>query len=241
MKDTVFLKNDVKEDRLWEISPHIAFLPYLFLTILSVFGFIFVSGFTMTIESELVLNLYVMVGLFVPIGVMTYLVVRRNYYSNLSKSIAFVKRDNMLYVIQLGYLDTPSSAIINDPSGNIAQIAALKDNFEVAKGVQDAEKEVRERRVKEEIYTLALDEILKEIQKKPKKYYRKKERGETKFYGSLHVKGVIGFLILEEPRIERETKGYLWISYKDRHGERTKIKFRNAYGKMKEEIKIQNL
>lgn len=211
MKDVVFLKEERREDRLWENSPHLAFVGWILLTIV-LMGATLVLGFICS--QEALTNIFMAAEFIVGCAVIP---VYKNEYRNLSKSIGFIKRDNKLYVIKLGY-----AANSRDPVY-----------------VQQAEKEIRERRKMEEVYIWALDECLKRLQAHPKQYYRPRKKGELKFHGAFDVDGVAGFLILEKPRIEKETEGYLWISYDDRHGGRTTIKFRNAYGKLKDEIEQQ--
>lgn len=237
MKDVVFLKQDKREDRLWENSPHLAFVFWIFFGIVVMAATLFLLAYAI-VKIHMPEALMWICLIIEPIIFGVVIPVYRNEYCNISKSIGFVKRDNMLYAIKLTYTDDPIVTVINASSGSLAQAATLKHNFEVAGEVQSAEIEIRLRRTKEETYISALDELLKQFAVKPKKYYYKKERGQVKFSCLFNVKGVIGFLILEEPRIEKETKDYLWISYKDRYGGRTTIKFRNAYGKLKEEMQI---
>lgn len=40
-----------------------------------------------------------------------------------------------------------------------------------------------------------------------------------------------------DEELEKETKSRIWISYKNRYGERVTKSFRNAYGKLNEEIR----
>lgn len=232
MKDIVFLKENIKKDRLWENNPHLAVTGYMFIAIFVIFALGYIEIVLLNLPESLI-TVASILNFFIPIGVMTYIVVKKNSFSNLSKSIGFVKRDNKLYAIVLGY--SYNSATINAPSGTIYQAATLSHNVKVAKDIQELEKNIRECREKEETYIDALDNCLIKLNKNPKKYYGKKSKGETGFYYP-KVDGVEGFLILEEPRLEKENKNYIWISFTNRFNERETIKFRNAYGNLKEEI-----
>lgn len=232
MKDIVFLKEDIKKDRLWENNPHLAFTGYMFLAIFIIFALGYVEIFLLNLP-EIIITILTFINFIVPIAALTYFTVKKNYYANLSKSLGFIKRDNKLYAIMLGY--SYDNTVINTPAGTIYQAATLGHNVKVASDIQQLEEEIRNRRIKEETYIQGLDKCLIKLNKNPKKYYGKKSKGETGFYYP-KVDGVEGFLILEEPHLEKENKNYIWISFTNRFNERETIKFRNAYGNLKEEI-----
>lgn len=209
MKDTVYLKKDIRMDHLWENTPPLAFLFWMFLGIAVMTVSLFVSAFAI-VDKHMPEAL---IWIFLATEFILFTVViplYRNKYCNLSRSIGFIKRDNVLYAIKLTY-------------GNISIDLESDD--------------IAPRRLEEETYISALDELLKHFTANPQTYYYKKERGRIEFSCPYDVLGVDGFLILDEPRIEKEARGYIWISYNDRYGGRTTIKFRNAYGKLNEVIR----
>ena len=208
--DKVFLKT--KNDGLWENSPTISFAIYLLIYLILFFGSMFLFIFNNVPGIILTIWLILLtVGL---VGMSVYL----NETRNLSKSTGFVKRDGMLYLIKLGYDSEVNNNMIYTPSGSIAQTVTLEHNVKVAGQVQQAEKEVRDRRENPQAYIDILDYKLNIS--KQKNYL---------------PKGCIDFIILDEPKVEKQNKNFIWISYK-KGKERNIKKIRNAYDGLVEDI-----
>ena len=210
LNDKIFLKT--KNDGLWENNPTIAFviymLIYLILFFCSMFLFVFndVPGVILAIWLILLT-----VGL---ISMSVYL----NETRNISKSTGFIKREGILYLIKLGYDSEVNSNMVHTPSGSIAQAVTLEYNMNVAGQVQQEEKEIRDRRENPQAYIDVLDYKLNIS--KQKNYL---------------PKGCIEFIILDDPKIEKQNKNFIWVSYK-KGKERNIKRIRNAYDGLIEEI-----
>ena len=209
-KDKVFLKT--KNDGLWEDSPTVAFAIYMLLYLIIFFGSTFLFSFNDIPGVILAIWLILLtVGL---IGMSVYL----NETRNVSKSTGFVKRDGQLYLIKLGYDSELDDNMIYTPSGSIAQAVTLEHNVNVARQVQQAEEEVMERRKNPQAYIDILDYKLNIS--KQKNYL---------------PKGCIEFIVLDEPKVEKQDQNFIWVSYK-KGKERNVKKIRNAYDGLIEEI-----
>lgn len=143
-----------------------------------------------------------------------------NAIKNQTKNVGFILDETILYMVKLGYMNDFSGSIINTPGQPIVQATLLKNNLDVAIKTQKAEKEIRERRKNEEPYISAVE-------------YKK--AGNTGL-----PKGVIEFWTMKNPKIEKETKNKIWISY-DSNGNREMRIFRNVYGYLTNDIKNLNL
>ena len=182
-------------------------------------------------------------------------VVLVNQSRNMSASTAFIERDGVLYAIQLLYtkkeLGTETSRnVIYMPTGTILQAASLKNNFDVAKDVQAHEKEVRERRKNIVSFSIALDDILKYLDEKPKAYSvlpnSKRSKLDNLFMYNVENAGMknimtknanYNFLILNNPRIVKENKKNFTIEFYNQKKELCSAKFSNCYDKLIENIK----
>ena len=210
LNDKVFLKT--KNDGLWEENPTIAFAIYLFMYLIVFFGSIFLFIFNNIPGVILAIWLILLtVGL---IGTAIYL----NETRNMSKSIGFIKREGILYLIKLGYASNLNNTMIYTSVSSVAQIATLGHNLKVAEQVQQSEKEVRIRRINPQAYIDIVDYKLNVS--KQKNYL---------------PKGCVEFTRLIEPKIEKQNKNFIWISYK-KDKERNIKKIRNAYEGLIEEI-----
>ena len=208
--DKVFLKT--KNDGIWENNPTIAFAMYLLIYLILFIGSIFVFVFNGIPGVILAVWLILLtVGL---ISITIYL----NETRNMSKSTGFVKRDGILYLIKLGYDSETNDNMIYTPSGSVAQTATLAHNIKVAEQVQQAEKEVMDRRENSQAYIDILDYKLNVA--KQKNYL---------------PKGCIEFIVLDEPKVEKQDQNFIWVSYK-KGKERNVKKIRNAYDGLIEEI-----
>jgi hypothetical protein len=201
MDDIVYLKKDIKGDKFWENSPHLVFGIYLGITMILFFGGMF-ALISMGCP-EFLLAIYL-------IGICVFcvaLAMYRNKMCNISKSIAFIKRDGILYEIKLGYLEDINYQTLGSAKNIVLGGVKFAHDVDVARQVQVAEKEVRERRKSAEVYSAVLDKIL--------------ESGRL-------PQGVMEFIKLDNPHIEKTTKNFIWITYNAETGRKSK-KFRNAY------------
>lgn len=246
MKDKIYIKTE--SGGLWENSPHMAFGIYMLVYLIFFFVSIFFSAFKHIPGYVLAVWL---------IFISVYLIVKTilmNQSKNMSKSTAFIKRDNKLYAVQLLYthkkLGTEYDGdCIYMPSGTLIQGATLYNNFKVSKDVQTREKEVRARRSYENSFAVGLDDILKHINIKPKQYKIlskiKRSKLDNLFMYNIENAGMCtimtsdanyNFVILNEPKIVKTTKKYFVIEYKNENGELCTSKFSNCYSGLIDEI-----
>ena len=188
----VYTKKYIEEDQLWEENPHIAFLLYLAVYLILFFGGMF--GLIFCGIHGFLLALY----LIALTAGLVFVVIHENNMKNISKSIAFIKKNGELYLIKLGYMVDYQVYAKTDEERRAA----------VASQVQKGEIMVRNLRKKPEYFASALDIIHKT--------------------GQL-PECVVEYLKMGNPKLEKETKNFIWISY-DYMGERKIKKYRNAYG-----------
>lgn len=196
------MKKDIKIDRLWESKPHLAFALYFGITMILFFGgmigFVFLGcpGWLLT---------FYLIG--VCAGCVA-VVVFHNEMCNMSKSIAFLKRDQEFYMIKLGYMNQ----IDYQTPINPLEIAVFgwktSRDWAVAEQVMREEKGIRKRRENPKNYVRVLNQVLE-------------GKGGV-------LQGVIDFIVLKNPKVVKETKAFIWISYDSQAGRKTKM-FRNAY------------
>ena len=210
LNDKVFLKT--KNDGLWENSPIIAVAIYMLIYLILFFGSMFL--FTFNDIPGVILAIWLILLTVGLVGISVYL----NETRNMSKSTGFVKREGILYLIKLGYDSEVNNNMVYTPSGSIAQAVTLEHNIKAAGQVQQAEKEVRDRRENPQAYIDILDYKLNIS--KQKNYL---------------PKGCIEFIVLDEPKVEKQNKNFIWVSYK-KGKERNIKKIRNAYDGLIEEI-----
>jgi hypothetical protein len=201
MDDIVYLKKDIKGDKFWENNPHLVFGIYLGITMILFFGGMFALIFIGC--PNFLLTIY-LIGICI---LCVVLAMYRNEMCNISKSIAFIKRDGILYEIKLGYLEDINYQTLGSTKNIVLGGVKFAHDVDVAGQVQLAEKEVRERRKKAEVYSAVLDKILE---------------------SGVIPRGVTEFIKLDNPHIEKTTKNFIWITY-NAGAERKSKKFRNAY------------
>lgn len=247
MEDKIYMKET--NDGIWEKNPTIGFSLYLIIYLIIFFVSIF--GFELLQIPTFLLVIWL-------IFISVYLVVKSclvNATKNMSKSTAFIERDGKLYAIQLLYtneeLGTETSKHnIYMPSGTILQAATLKNNFEVAKNVQTHEREVRNRRNNPVSFRVALDDILKYLEKYPEDYSilsnNKRSKLDKLFMYNIENAGMstistenanYNFLILNNPKITKENKRNFTIEFYNQNNELCSAKFSNCYNKLIENIK----
>lgn len=243
MKDIIYTKTT--KDNLWTNNPHIAFslmiFPITILFIASIFIIPPLLGFLIWIEFFLVL--------IVP----TVLTLKLNQRYNMSKSTAFIKRNNILYVVQLLYtkkdLGKAYKNTIYAPSGSILEAATLDNNIKAAEYVQTHEKEIRERRKNINNFSLGLTDILTYLAEKPKRYSvipnEKRSKIDNIFMYDLENNGMCDistknaeykFLILKNPKIINKNKKTFTVSFDNEKGEYCTAKFTNCFDGIIEEI-----
>lgn len=141
----VYTKKYIEEDQLWEENPHIAFMLYLAVYLILFFGGMF--GLIFCGIHGFLLALY-LIGL---TAGLVFVVIHENNMKNISKSIAFIKKNGVLYLLKLGYMVD-------------YQVYAKTDEerrASVASQVQKGEIMVKNLREKPEYFASALDIIHK--------------------------------------------------------------------------------
>lgn len=196
-----------KNDGLWEKNPHLAFGISMILGLILFFSVMFFLD-----APSWIINLLLVLIFAGTVAISVYL----NQTKNQTKSIGFILDEKTLYMVKLGYINEISSSVINTPGQPIAQTVLLNHNLNVAKETQASEHELRKRRKYEESY-ISVVEYMKS--------------GNTKL-----PKGVLEFCPMRNPKIEKETKNKIWISY-DAPNMRIMRTFRNVYGDLTNNIK----
>ena len=141
----VYTKKYIEEDQLWEENPHIAFMLYLAVYLILFFGGMF--GLIFCGIHGFLLALY-LIGL---TAGLVFVVIHENNMKNISKSIAFIKKNGELYLIKLGYMIDYQVYAKADEERRAA----------VASQVQKGEIMVKNLREKPEYFASALDIIHK--------------------------------------------------------------------------------
>jgi len=200
--DKVYLKKDIVTDRIFEKYPIIVFGTIMMVAAILVVASIFWLSF---LPFAVLLLIW---GVFLA-GIIC-VIIWINEKANLSKSSAFIKRDGVLYYIRLGYTlngDIPVTA-------KDAILLGPLDAARLSRAVENVAKEQVIQTVREdpEFYSAMLDELLS--QEWPP-----------------HLPGyVIGFNKLIDPKLKKQNKDWIWISYTSwMNGKRYTEKFRNAY------------
>lgn len=236
MEDKVFLKT--YDDGLHEKNPHFAFVGYLIACIIIFFiGLFLLEGFI----SFLCFIISFVVGVFLPVKV--------NNDKNISASIGFIKRNNKWFVIKLMYDIRKTGNVINVPSDPVVQSVLMPYNVKVASNVQKAEKRIRNDRKEEQIYIKYLDEVLSTLQsgKITKPLYASVDKKLDYFLNGFAFEeiytingNICGYIILDNLKLEKITKKYITISF-EQNNQRKKMKFRNVYEGLIDEIKNENI
>lgn len=195
-KYNVYLKQYKKMDQMWENRPHLTYGIYMIITLIlffgGMFGLIFANcpGFLLTIY---------LIGICV---ICIVLAIYRNEMCNMSKSTAFIERNNTLYSIKLGYMNKINYQVFDNTDGFVDS-----HNSAIAEQVQREEKIVRMLRKQEKTFIDALEYYL-EYNEKPQ--------------------NVLEIIHLKNPKIEKKNNWSITISY-DYKGNRKKKTYRNAY------------
>ena len=141
----VYTKKYIKEDQFWEETPHLAFLVFLAQYLVLFFGGIFL--FIHWSVPGIWLALY----LIALTAGLVFATVFENNMKNISKSIAFIKKNGELYLIKLGYMIDYQVYVKTDEERRAS----------VASQVQKGEIMVKNLREKPEYFASALDIIHK--------------------------------------------------------------------------------
>ena len=146
--ETIYMKT--KKEGLWEECPAVACLGYMAIGLI-LFFVLFFSPFCYGIATEnaivvLLEPIAMILGLFSLGYFSVYKIVQTNNEKNISKSIAFINRDNHWYAIKLMYNPAAAGTPLYMPSGSIAQAATMPNNIKVASKIQSMENEIRKQR-----------------------------------------------------------------------------------------------
>lgn len=246
MKEKIYVKT--KHDGLWEDNPHLAFAIYIIVYIIALAISIFVYAWFLSFLPIFVyswfLSFFVILFIFSMIF-LGYMVIKVNQSKNMSKSTAFIEKDGKLFVIQLMYQkhnNNKSQTFIHvaDP---VIQAATLKHNIDVAINVQEAEREVRNRRKNIESFKIGLNSVLEYLEKKPEAYhvipnYKRTFLDNILIY-NLENAGLAtiimpdanyNFLILNNPKLLKENTKNFTISFYNEKNELCNAVFTNCYG-----------
>ncbi len=246
--DKVFLKT--KNEGIWETAPHAAFLPFMFAGIGGFFAFM-ILGFValFVIDSKIFMYFSIALGVLFLIIVGVVIPVKKNNENNISKSIGFIKRDNKWYAIKLMYDHNSAGVVLNAPSGTLLQVATLPHNINVASKIQDNEEYIRQARLIADNYSKALDGVLKSL--KTQDYFEpvyakadaKVDYILNKYcFKEIYItkKKLCGYIVLNNLKIENIDDKFITISFTDETNTNRKMKFRNAYEGLIEEINNKN-
>lgn len=181
---------------------------------------------------------------FIAITAFGCVMIQRHFRPSL---MGFVKEDGKLYAIALGDtiedLGTDDDAsYIYAPSGSIAQAAVLPHNIKVAKNELAHEKEVREYSKQENVYIESLHDILTHLKKYPDDYMVIPDSKKLKidllmkcrvengaFSNVITDKRAYGFLILNNPKIVKETAKYFDVQFLNENGEVCTARFSKCF------------
>lgn len=229
MEDIVFMKT--KDDGLWENHPYLAFTILLIICVIIFFVLLISSVFVGKILG--VIMIIAGICILVLDVIITLNSVAAYFYS---KSTAFIKRNGKMYAVEL--LTNPSRGAIYAPSGTLTQTATLPHNYKVAQEVQSSYRIIKEKRSHKENFIKGLDDILNELTRIPDHSAIYKDL--SGFYIIQTENDCYGYIDLNDPKIEKITKKYFYVSYLNFKNERTVVKFRKAYDNLIEEINKMN-
>jgi hypothetical protein len=242
MNTNIYMKK--KSDPFW--GKH----PYIMTAIID-----FTFAICLLAGAILIHNYSVVVLFFVGLIPITLLQLYSNKRHHLTEYTAFIRRDDVLYVIQLIYDSVDKNDIsgavgdfLYTPSGSELEIAALPHNIAVAKNVQSLEKAVRNIGRCEQTYINALTYILDSFDKYPDKTFPDSARGKidrfimcnlenNKLYPKMTDHGQFLFMTMKNPQIIKETKRILRIKYTEVTGEEGIATYSNVFDGLADCIK----
>ena len=235
MNEKLYMKT--KYDGLWEDNPHLAFGICIVLYIIVLAISIVIFAWFLNFLPMIVFVVWLLFSMLF----LAFKVIQVNQAKNMSKSTAFIEKDDKLFVVQLMYRKDNNYQPHDFIHGVGA--AALLHNFKVAKSVQEAEIEVRNRRKNPESFVKGLNSILSFLEKKPNRYrvlpnYKRSFLDNLLRYdlenGGLTTISMpdadYKFLILKKPKILSETKKNFTISFYNEKDELCNAIFSNCYG-----------
>lgn len=250
MNDKIYFKT--RYDGIYESSPNVAFAIQVCISILIYFPAQFALAY---LFRSISMNFVIIVGFLLYLTVNVTLMMMLNSSRNMSKSTAFINRDGKLYAIQLLYTNKDLGTETNRtplymPAGTLAQAATLSNNAKVAQNVQAHEHEVRQRRNNVVSFSIGLDDILHYIENNPEVYHARcdKELSKADFIFKYNIQNqgmativtpnaTYNFLILNSPKIVKETKKYFVVTFKNEQNQICTSKFTNCYDHLIEDIK----
>lgn len=244
METKVFMKT--KGNFLWEKYPALPFMIFIFGATFLFFA-IMIVGTDYIVKYNLPDLVYiplVIIVIAVILGIGVLLPVKLNNEKNISKSIAFIKKEDKWYAVKLMYGMNETGVAVNMPHGSVGQLASLPHNIEVASNVQKKEREIKEARTKKEVYMKVLDEILSTLTcgSYETPIVAKLDKKIDIFLNGYAFEEMItqnntlcGYLILDDLKLERETKKHFTVSF-NQNGKRLIMKFGNVYGGLLEEF-----
>lgn len=213
MNDEVYLKREIKKDKLFEAHPNLVFGLMLLCASLLCVASLFCLSF---------LPFWVLALLWVIVlGALIYYIIKKNDNTNLTKSSAFVRRDGVLYYIRLGYSlegDVPVGALKVATMGPFDAVMAARAHENTGKT-----KYIQEIRNHKETFSNYLTEILNSplhpLETNPN------------IWVHTMPNYVVDFCEMCDPKLERQTSDWLWISYYNSYTNNKRVtqKFRNVY------------
>lgn len=232
MKDKVFIKSE--DEGIWQNNPYMIYVVYLVISILIFFILLFTLNPFLLIIGIIVI---VIGGIILPVKI--------NNDKNVSKSIGFIKRNNQWYAIKLMYDSFNSDMMIEMPSGSVGQAVVNSHNAKMAQNIQKMERKIKEDRNNPDTYIEMLDEVLESLNSNNYKQVlydnidKKIDKSLNGYaFNEIYTMNnkICGYINLKNLKVEKVEKKYIILSYDNDEGIRTKIKFRNVYNGLINEI-----
>jgi hypothetical protein len=178
-----------------------------------------------------------------------YKIVQTNNEKNISKSIAFINRDNHWYAIKLMYNPAAAGTPLYMPSGSIAQAATMPNNIKVASKIQSMENEIRKQRQDTSVFSATLTDVLDAIYfgsakefnaSKADKWIDMKVNKYAFQEISTQNGRTVGYIILNNVRVVKVTKKRITLEFENEKNETKQMQFHNCYGGLVGAIKTKN-
>ena len=249
--ETIYMKT--KKEGLWEECPAVACLGYMAIGLI-LFFVLFFSPFCYGIATEnaivvLLEPIAMILGLFSLGYFSVYKIVQTNNEKNISKSIAFINRDNHWYAIKLMYNPAAAGTPLYMPSGSIAQAATMPTNIKVASNIQSMENEIRKQRQDTSVFSATLTDVLDAIYfgsakefnaSKADKWIDMKVNKYAFQEISTQNGRTVGYIILNNVRVVKVTKKRITLEFENEKNETKQMQFHNCYGGLVGAIKTKN-
>lgn len=197
----VFMKKDIKSDKIWENHPTLLFsiCTVIFVLIFLSLIFIISNGVILTITLVGIAALYI------------YWFFKNNDKRNVTKNGAFVLKDNVLYYVELGY--DVNYQVLGTPVDIVLGGVKFAHDSAVADQVIVGEERIKEARKHAETFVEALNKVL---------------NNNT---GKLVPEGIRTYCIMNDVKLENVSENEFTVSYwnKFTNGNRVEQKYRNIY------------